>query len=112
MWSVFHHVGDEYCDPDLLLISETKLGLDILNGEFMPEGYMGMFRMDCKRGAGGGGFMFISKECYKISDADITVRNENESVWAIITLKDLSKLVVDSFYPPPDRGIQPLLDRK
>ena len=55
MWSVFHHVRDEYCDPDLLLISETKLGPDILNGEFMPEGYMGMFRMDCKRGAGGGG---------------------------------------------------------
>ena len=43
-------------------------------------------------------------------DADITVQNENESVWAIITLKYLSKLVVGSFYRPPDRGIQPLLD--
>ena len=54
--------------------------------------------------------MIISKECYKIVDADITVQNEIESVWAIITLKDLSKLVVGSFYRPPDRGIQPLLD--
>ena len=98
----------EYCDPDLMLISETKLSPDILNGEFVPEGYMGRFRKDRKRGAGG--VMIISKECYKIVDADITVQNENESVWAIITLKDLSKLVVGSFYRPPDRGIQPLLD--
>ena len=98
----------EYCDPDLMLISETKLSPDILNGEFVPEGYMGRFRKDRKRGAGG--VMIISKDCYKIVDADITVQNENESVWAIITLKDLSKLVVGSFYRPPDRGIQPLLD--
>ena len=69
---------------------------------------MGRFRKDRKRGAGG--VMIISKDCYKIVDADITVQNENESVWAIITLKDLSKLVVGSFYRPPDRGIQPLLD--
>ena len=31
-------------------------------------------------------------------------------MWAIITLKDLSKLVVGFFYRPPDRCIQPLLD--
>ena len=29
-----------------------------------------------------------SCSCYKIVDADITVQNENESVWSIITLKD------------------------
>ena len=27
-----------------------------------------------------GGVMIITKECYKIVDADITVQNENESV--------------------------------
>ena len=43
----------EYCDPGFMLISETKLGPDILNGEFVPEGYMGRFRKDRKRGAGG-----------------------------------------------------------
>ena len=93
-----------------MLISETKLGPDILNGEFVPEGYMGRFRKDRKRGAGG--VMIITKECYKIVDADITVQNENESVWAIITLKDLSKLVIGSFYRPPEKGIQPLVDLK
>ena len=101
----------EYCDLDLMLISETKLGPDILNSVFVLEGYMGRFRKDRKRGAwGGGGVMIITKECYKIVDADITVQNENESVWAIITLKDLSKLVIGSFYRPPDKGIQPLVD--
>ena len=54
--------------------------------------------------------MIITKECFKIVDADITFQNENESVWAIIALKDLSKLVLGSFYRPPDKGIQPLVD--
>ena len=27
----------EYCDPDLMLISETKLGPDILDGEFVTK---------------------------------------------------------------------------
>ena len=61
-----------------MVISETKLGPDILNGKFVPEGYMGRFRKDRKRGAGR--VMIITKECYKIVDADITVQNENESV--------------------------------
>ena len=39
----------EYCDPDLMLISETKLSPDILNGEFVPEGYMG--RQCCQLGS-------------------------------------------------------------
>ena len=28
----------------------------------------------------------------------------------LITVKDLSKLVIGSFYRPPDKGIQPLVD--
>ena len=91
-----------------MLISETKVGPDILNGEFVPEGYMGRFRKDRKRGAEG--VMIITKECYKIIDANITVQNENKSVWAIITLKDLSKLVFGSFYRPPSKDIQPLVN--
>ena len=71
---------------------------------------MGRFCKDHKRRAWGGGVMIITKECYKIVDADITVQNENESVWAIITLKDLSKLVVGSFDRTPDKGIHPLVD--
>ena len=73
-----------------MLISETKLGPDTLNSEFVPEGYMGRFHKNRKRGAEG--VMIITKECYKIVDADITF--QNESVWAIVTLKDLTKLVI------------------
>ena len=54
--------------------------------------------------------MIITKECYKIVDANITVQNDNKSVWAIIPLKDLSKLVIGSFYRPPNKDIQPLVD--
>ena len=67
-----------------MLISETKLGPDILNGEFVPEGYMGWFRKDRKRGAGGG-VMIITKEWYKIVDAEITVQNENEAVHGLLS---------------------------
>ena len=33
-----------------------------------------------------------------------------ESVWASISLKDHSKLIVGSFYRPPDKGIEPILN--
>ena len=31
-------------------------------------------------------------------------------VWATITLKDHSKLVVGSFYRPPNKGVSPILE--
>ena len=34
----------------------------------------------------------------------------SESVWASISLKDHSKLIVGSFYRPPDKGIEPILN--
>ena len=74
----------EYCDPDLMLISETKLGPDILNGEYVPEGYMGRFRKDRKRGAGG--VMIITKECYKIIDADIILFKMRTSQYGLLSL--------------------------
>ena len=42
----------EYCDPDLKLISETKLDPDILNGEFVRAGYMGKFRRTAREEQG------------------------------------------------------------
>ena len=40
----------EYCDPDLMLISETKLGPDTLNGKLVSEGYIGRFCKNRRRG--------------------------------------------------------------
>ena len=54
--------------------------------------------------------MIVTKDCYTITDLVLhtTPQNETELVWATITLKDHSKLVVGSFYRPPNQlGGQP-----
>ena len=36
----------DYCDPDLMLITETKLDSSIFSSELLPKGYVGEFRRD------------------------------------------------------------------
>ena len=100
----------DYCDPDLMLITETKLDSSIFSSELLPKGYVGEFRRD--HNLKGGGVMIVTKDCYTITDPVIqtTPQNETELVWATITLKDHSKLVVGSFYRPPNKGVSPILE--
>ena len=86
-----------YCDPDLMLITETKLDSSIFSSELPPKGYVNEFRRD--RNLHGGGVMIVTTVCYTITDLVLqtTPQNETELVWATITLKDHSKLVVGSF---------------
>ena len=56
----------EYCDPDLMLISETKIDSTISYSEFLPKGYTGEFRRD--RNKNGGGVMIVTKDVYTITD--------------------------------------------
>ena len=88
----------DYCDPDLMLITETKLDCSIFSSELLPKDYVGEFRRD--RNLNGGGVMIVTKDCYTITDLVLQTapQNETELVWATITLKDHSKLVVGSFY--------------
>ena len=51
----------DYCDPDLMLIMETKLDSSIFSSELLPKGYVGEFRMD--RNLNGGGVMIVTKDC-------------------------------------------------
>ena len=97
----------DYCDPDLMLITETKLDSSIFSSELLPKGYVGEFRRDPN--LHGGGVMIVTKDCYTITDLvpQTTPQNETELVWATITLKDHSKLVVGSLYRPPNQGGQP-----
>ena len=46
--------------------------------------------------------MIVTKDCYTITDFVLktATQNETELVWATITLKEHSKLVVGSFYRP------------
>ena len=99
-----------YCDPDLMLICETKLDPNISSMEVIPKGYSGEFRRD--RDRNGGGVMIVTKDVYTITDLDLQSPSDHnsESIWATISLKDHSKLVVGSFYRPPDKGTEPILD--
>ena len=100
----------DYCDPDLMVITETKLDSSIFSSELLPKGYVGEFRRD--RNLNGGGALIVTKDCYTITDLELhtVTQNETELVWATITLKDNSKLVVVSFYRPPNKGVSPILE--
>ena len=56
--------------------------------------------------------MIVTKDCYTITDLvlQIAPQNETELVWATITLKDYSKLVVGYFYRPPNKEVSPILE--
>ena len=91
----------DYCDPDLMLFTETKIDSSISFSEFLPNGYNGEFRRDrCKNG---GGVMIVTKQEYTITDLDLLTpsQHNSESIWTSISLKDHSKIVVGSFYRPP-----------
>ena len=98
----------DYCDPDLMLI--TKLDSSIFSSELLPKGYVGEFRRD--RNLNGGGVMIVTKDCYTIINLVLQTATQNDTklVWATITLKDHSKLVVGSFYLPPNKRVSPILE--
>ena len=100
----------EYCDPDLMLITETKLDSSIFSSDLLPNGYLGEYRKD--QNLNGGGVMIVTKDCYTITDLVLptVTQNETELVLATITLKDHSKLVVGSFYWPPNIGVSLILE--
>ena len=88
----------EYCDPDL------KLDSSICSSALLTKGYVVEFRRDQK--LNGGGVMIVTKDCYTITGLVLptAIQNETELVWATITLKDYSKLVIGSFYRPLKNG--------
>ncbi len=93
-----------YTNPDILLLTETKIDNTISTSEFLPDGYTGEFRKD--RTMGGGGVLIAIKSIYNAESIDLIDINA-ETVWAEISLKDHKKLVVGSFYRQPDhRTIQ------
>ena len=82
-----------YTDPDLIIMTETKIDELVKASEFLPKGYTGDIRKDrCK---GGGGVMIATKQEYDIQGIELE---------ANISLKDQRKLVVGSYYRPPDSG--------
>ena len=85
-----------YTDPDLIIMTETKIDEHVKASEFLPKGYTGDIRKDrCK---GGGGVMIATKQEYDIQGIELEANISAETVWATISLKDQRKLVVGSYY--------------
>ena len=71
----------EYTDPDVLIMTETKLDSSISTAEFLPPGYQGQIRKDRTRS--GGGVMLAFKSCSSVEE----IERENidaETAWAVI----------------------------
>ena len=77
----------DYCDPDLMLITETKFDSSIFSSEQLSKGYVGEFRRN--RNVNGEGVMIVTKDCYTITDLVLqtALQNETKLVWSTITLK-------------------------
>ena len=93
----------EYTNPDVLLLTETKVDSTIKSSEFMPQTYK-CFRKDRKRGGGG---VLVAVKSYFPSE-QVDVQSECETVWASIDMRYSRKLYVGAFYRPPDKGAEPL----
>ena len=93
----------QYTDPDLLILTETKLDQTIKTSEFLPPNYRA-FRKDRK--LGGGGVLVAIKNKYPVEEVDINV--DCELIWAKVSLQQQRTLYAGAFYRPPDNRMQPL----
>ena len=55
----------DYYDPDLMLITETKLDSSVFSSELLPKDYVGEFRRD--HNLNGGRVMIVTEDCYTIT---------------------------------------------
>ena len=89
-----------YCDPDVMLITETEFDNRIYSSEILSKCYIGDFSGD--RNLSGGWIMVVTKDCYTSTDLVLPTVNQNETelICATKTLKDHYNLVVGSFTGP------------
>ena len=93
----------QYVKPDFIICTETKLDSSIYISEFMPSGFT-CFRKDRTRN--GGGVMVAIRSCYPASEVEINADCEN--IWVSVSLRNGRKVVIGSFYRPPNLGVEPL----
>jgi hypothetical protein len=88
----------DYLDPDVMILTETKIDSTVHYAEFLPEGYTGDIRKD--RVMGGGGVM-IAYRSSLIAVEVKTPSEETETIWAKVTLQDGKSTLVGAYYRPP-----------
>ena len=94
-----------YADPDIILLTETKIDNIFRPAEFLPPQYCGDIRKD--RVAGGGGVMIATKNGIVCEPLDINVNCE--LVLAKVKADNNTPFIVGSFYRPPgDNSIDPI----
>ena len=94
-------------EPDVILMSETKLKSTILSSEFTPPGYK-CFRKD--RNSRGGGVLVMLKDHFIAEEVDIS-EDTGEVIWVKIKLKGEHPLYVSSFYRSPSVHSTEQLDK-
>ena len=85
----------ECTDPDVMIITETKLDSTINSSEFLPEGYRGDIRKDRNRHWGG---VMIAAKCSLTLESVAIPDTSCETVWAKIMSKQNNPIYVGSFY--------------
>ena len=86
-------------DPDVILMTETKIDSSASSSEFLPCGYKGDIRRDREEG-GDGGVMIATKE--NITIEPLSIDSKCESAWCKISLKDKSDQYIGCFYRRPN----------
>ena len=90
----------ETTQPDAVIFCETKLNPIIKCAEFVPLGF-NCFRKD-RTSSRGGGVMIVVKSNYPVVDIEIEV--DCEVVWISVSTRNNRKVYLGSFYRPPDKG--------
>ena len=81
----------EYCDPDIILASETWLNSTIAEREVLPANYKFVARKD-RPNSSHGGVAIIAKHDLDASEVDTTATSE--FVAASLSCKDLKKPII------------------
>ena len=88
-------------DPDAIILTETKLDGTIKNTEFLPPTFT-TYRKD--RSRHGGGVAIAIRSCFHTEAIELD--SQSESVWATCNLRGGRKVLLGSYYRPPEKGIE------
>ena len=88
----------DYMDPDVLILTETKLDPSVNSSEFLPEHYKGDIRRDNKKGAGG--VIIAYKDSLVAVQAEIPQVNA-QTVWAKVESRSGKPTQIGAYYRPP-----------
>jgi len=97
-----------YTNPDLILMTETKLGPNINTAEFMPENHdYTVYRRDRKQG--GGGVLIAIKNNANCPSELVEIKdNTGEVLWIKIRINKLKTTYAGVFYRQPDAKVEQL----